>query len=42
VRLIEQMYRNRQALAEPWAFTGRHSDEAVAPKAAQDELLVRG
>jgi predicted dehydrogenase len=41
VRLIEEMYRNRRALAEPWAFAAPGSNGTVAPRGAAEELLVR-
>ena len=41
VRLIEDMYRNRQALAEPWAFSAPGLNGAAVPRPAAEQWLVR-
>jgi predicted dehydrogenase len=41
VRLIEEMYRNRQSLPEPWAYAAAESLGAEIPDRPAQELVVR-
>jgi predicted dehydrogenase len=41
VRLIEDMYRNRQALPEPWTLAARRAARAEAHDKVTEQVLVR-
>ena len=41
VRLIEDMYRNRQALPEPWTFAARAANRTADRREITEQVLVR-